>query len=1002
VFHVPFISANLISVAKFCSDNNALIEFRSNSFLVKDLHTMKVLARGRLENGLYRFPVLKNKKLAYVGAHKPFAFHSYNFRPVDNKVVMWHHKLGHVTTEIVTKVLQRCNISCGKNKATVCSSLQLAKSHRLPTHLSFSCASKPLELVHTDIWGPASIKATSSAKYFILFLDDYSQYTWFYPLHTKDQALPTFKQFKLQVENQFDARIKCMQSDNGGEFRCFMTFLHQSGILHRFSCPYNLAQNGRVEKKHRHVVETGLALLAHASLPMPFWQYAFQTTTFLINRMPSQVLNHASPYFTLFHKEPDYRFLKVFGCLCYPFIRPYNNHKLQYRSVQCTFLGYSFNHKGYLCLDSATGRVYTTPHVVFDEHKFPLATTSPSKNDISDMVFPPAIITTSIPSPTCSSNHSAPPSSTLPDISTSSYSTSSSELTPDSSILPELCPATPPSSSSPVPHMTTRLMRGITKKKPIFDLSTVKVSEPSTLKQALTDPNWTQAMDLEIAALHRNQTWDLVQQPSDANVIGCKWVYKLKHKSDGSIERYKARLVAKRYNQTHGLDYFETFSPVVKAATIRIILTIALSFKWELRQLDVHNAFLNGDLQKQVYMLQPPGYMDTTFPDKVCRLNKAIYGLKQAPRAWFQRLSSALLQWSFSSSKTDSSMFIHFGKSSTLIVLIYVDDIILTGSSSTQISSLNAKLNSVFALRDLGKLSYFLGIEVAYHDGSMTLSQSKYVSDLLHRTAMFDTKPAHTPGAVGKNLSKFDGDPLPDVTQYRSVVGALQYLTMTRPDIAFVVNKVCQFMQQPTSAHWFSVKRILRYLKGTLHDGLVLSHSSHLTLEGFSDADWGGQPDDRRSTSGYLVYLGGNLVSWSSSKQKVVSRSSAESEYRGLAFATAEMIWMQALLQELCVSIPAIPLLWYDNISAYHMAKNPVFHARTKHIEIDLHFIRDQVTRGKLQLQFIPTVEQPADLLTKNLTSSKFLSLKTQLCIIPRPFHLRGDDKPDIKGFSIT
>ena len=795
VFHVPFISANLISVAKFCSDNNALIEFRSNSFLVKDLHTMKVLARGRLENGLYRFPVLKNKKLAYVGAHKPFAFHSYNFRPVDNKVVMWHHKLGHVTTEIVTKVLQRCNISCGKNKATVCSSLQLAKSHRLPTHLSFSCASKPLELVHTDIWGPASIKTTSSAKYFILFLDDYSQYTWFYPLHTKDQTLPTFKQFKLQVENQFDARIKCMQSDNGGEFRCFMTFLHQSGILHRFSCPYNSAQNGRVEKKHRHVVETGLALLAHASLPMPFWQYAFQTTTFLINRMPSQVLNHASPYFTLFHKEPDYRFLKVFGCLCYPFIHPYNNHKLQYRSVQCTFLGYSFNHKGYLCLDSATGRVYTTPHVVFDEHKFPLATTSPSTNDISDMVFPPAIITTSIPSPTCSSNHSAPPSSTLPDISTSSYSTSSSELTPDSSILPELCPATPPSSSSPVPHMTTRLMRGITKKKPIFDLSTVKVSEPSTLKQALTDPNWTQAMDLEIAALHRNQTWDLVQQPSDANVIGCKWVYKLKHKSDGSIERYKARLVAKRYNQTHGLDYFETFSPVVKAATIRIILTIALSFKWELRQLDVHNAFLNGDLQKQVYMLQPPGYMDTTFPDKVCRLNKAIYGLKQAPRAWFQRLSSALLQWSFSSSKTDSSMFIHFGKSSTLIVLIYVDDIILTGSSSTQISSLNAKLNSVFALRDLGKLSYFLGIEVAYHDGSMTLSQSKYVSDLLHRTAMFDTKPAHTPGAVGKNLSKFDGDPLPDVTQYRSVVGALQYLTMTRPDIAFAVNKVCQFMQ---------------------------------------------------------------------------------------------------------------------------------------------------------------------------------------------------------------
>jgi len=459
---------------------------------------MKVLARGRLENGLYRFPVLKNKKLAYVGFHKSSAVHSYNFRPVDNKVVLWHHRLGHVTTEIVTKVLQRCNISCGKNKDTVCSSCQLAKSHRLPTHLSASCASKPLELVHTNIWGPASVKATSGAKYFILFLNDYSRYTWFYPLHTKDQALSTFKQFKLQVENQFDIRIKCIQSDNGGEFRCFMSFLQQCGILHRFSCPYNSAQNGRVERKHRHVVETGLALLAHASLPMPFWQYAFQTATFLINRMPNQVLNHASPYFTLFHREPDYVFLRVFGCLCYPFIRPYNNHKLQYRSVQCTFLGYSSNHKGYLCLDSATGRVYITPHVVFDEHKFPLAKSSPSTNDISDEVFPPVIINASISSPSCSADPPAPPSSTLPNINTSSHSTSSPELTPDSSILPELFHTTPPSSSSPSPRMTTRLMHGITKKKPIFDLSAVKISEPSTLKQALNDPNWTQAMDLEM------------------------------------------------------------------------------------------------------------------------------------------------------------------------------------------------------------------------------------------------------------------------------------------------------------------------------------------------------------------------------------------------------------------------------------------------------------------------------------------------------------------------
>jgi hypothetical protein len=220
---------------------------------------------------------------------------------------------------------------------------------------------------------------------------------------------------------------------------------------------------------------------------------------------------------------------------------------------------------------------------------------------------------------------------------------------------------------------------------------------------------------------------------------------------------------------------------------------------------------------------------------------------------------------------------------------------------------------------------------------------------------MFDTKPVTTLGVVGQNLSRFDGDPMKEVTQYRSIVRALQYLTITRPDITFAVNKTCQFMQQPTPAHWLFVKRIFRYLRGTLHDRLLLSPSSHLTEEGFTDADWGAQPDDRQSASRYLVYLGDNLVFWSSTKQKVVSRSSAESEYRGLVLAATEIVWMQALLQELCVSTPAIPLLWYDNISAYHMVKNSVFHARMKHIEIDLHFIRDQVLKGKLQLQFVPT-----------------------------------------------
>ncbi|RVW89378.1 Retrovirus-related Pol polyprotein from transposon RE1 [Vitis vinifera] len=842
VFHVPFISANLISVAKFCSDNNALIEFHSNGFFVKDLHTKRVLAQGKLENGLYKFPVISNKKTAYVGITNDSTFQCSN---IENKRELWHHRLGHAATDIVTRIMHNCNVSYGKYKATVCSSCQLAKSHRLPTHLSSFHASKPLELVYTDIWD-----------------------------------LPL-------------SRLLLVPSIL---FCLWMTILDLSCLFFK-----NLV------------------------------------------------------YYIVFHVLTTH-----------PKMGELNESIGMLLRLVCIT-------KGIFALDNLTGRVYVSPHVVFDETQFPFAqniSSSPSK-DASDESIIPAIIVSSNPSTLSfhGSNHSmASPNLT----STLTHPTSPTDTpTTRSSREPVLeAEVTLPAQQQvvvPPPRVTTRSMSGITKRKPIFNLAASKISEPTTLKQAIKDPNWAEAMQTEIAALHKNQTWDLVDPPKDVNIIGCKWVYKLKYKSDGSVDRYKARLVARGFNQTFGLDYFETFSPVVKAATIRIVLTITLSYRWELRQLDVQNAFLNGDLVEQVYMAQPPGFLHPNHPNK-----------------------------GFNSSRTDSSMFVHFGRHSTLIVLVYVDDIIVTGSSPILIQQLIHKLHSLFALRDLGQLSYFLGIEVTYDGGSLHLSQRKYITDLLQRTSMLDSKAAATPGTVGLFLSQFDGDLMDDVTMYRSVVGALQYATLTRPDIAFSVNKACQFMHRPTSTHWSSIKRILRYLKGTITHGLLLQPSAHFTIQAYTDADWGAQPDDRRSSSGYLVYLGNNLVSWTASKQKVVSRSSAESEYRGLAIATAEIIWTQALLRELCISITSIPTLYYDNISAYYMAKNPVFHARTKHIEIDLHFIRDQVLHNKLQLQYIPSTDQPADILTKHLTSSRFLSLRSHLCLVPRPFSLRGDDKPDV------
>jgi histone deacetylase 1/2 len=302
-------------------------------------------------------------------------------------------------------------------------------------------------------------------------------------------------------------------------------------------------------------------------------------------------------------------------------------------------------------------------------------------------------------------------------------------------------------------------------------------------------------MDTEYQALAKNQTWHLVPRPKGKNIVGCKWVYKIKRKADGSVDRYKARLVAKGFKQKYGIDYEETFSPVVKAATIRLILSIAVSRGWSLRQLDVQNAFLHGLLDEEVYMLQPPVYIDKRHPTYVCKLDKALYGLKQAPRAWHARLCQKLEALGFVASKSDTSLFYYHQRRISMFVLVYVDDIIVASSSQQATDALLADLQAEFALKDLGDLHYFLGIEVKKVPDGLHLSQERYAADVLSRSGMDKSKSVDTPLSPLEKLSLLDGDPLceADATKYRSVVGALQYLTLTRPDICFAVNKVCIF-----------------------------------------------------------------------------------------------------------------------------------------------------------------------------------------------------------------
>ncbi|KAK1610470.1 hypothetical protein QYE76_034143 [Lolium multiflorum] len=418
-------------------------------------------------------------------------------------------------------------------------------------------------------------------------------------------------------------------------------------------------------------------------------------------------------------------------------------------------------------------------------------------------------------------------------------------------------------------------------------------AEPRHFQAALGIPHWRAAMEQEFDALQKNGAWRLVPPVSGVNVIDSKWVFKVKKHADGSIERYKARLVAKGFKQRYGLDYEDTFSPVVKPTTIRLLLSLAVTRGWSLRQLDVQNAFLHGLLEEEVYMRQPPGFVDPSRPQHLCRLVKALYGLKQAPRAWHARLGSVLRAHGFVASTTDTSLFLLRRPEVTMYLLVYVDDIILISSSDAAADRLASNLSGDFAVKDLGALHYFLGLEVARSSAGLTLTQQKYSMDLLRRAGMLQCKHAITPMSASDRLSAFDGDPLSpdDATEYRSLVGGLQYLTITRPDISFAVNRVCQYLHAPRTSHWSAVKRILRYIRLTASYGLLLQPVQSCCLSAFSDADWAGNPDDRRSTGGYAVFFGPNLIAWNARKQATVSRSSTEAEYKAVANATAEIIW---------------------------------------------------------------------------------------------------------------
>jgi len=484
-------------------------------------------------------------------------------------------------------------------------------------------------------------------------------------------------------------------------------------------------------------------------------------------------------------------------------------------------------------------------------------------------------------------------------------------------------------------------------------------------------------MDKEMSSLMENSTWSVKPVPGARSVIGSRWVYTIKRGPDGEIARFKARLVAKGFSQVPGRDFDEVFAPVATHASIHAVMAMVAQEDLVMHQLDIKTAFLNGVLDKPVYMAQPEGYV-TGSPGDACYLHKCVYGLKQAPRVWYKLLKSTLAAYGFAPSAADPCIFVRTVSGRwQCILLVYVDDLLAVTRTDAEQEEVKAQLKDKFQLRDMGPSSHFVGMKVQRDRTTRTLTLSlgamtrRLITEYGIDTARHKAVPADPHAHLRKRQP--EDEPLPKDCPYSALVGSLLYLSlMTRPDIAYAVGVLARFGAEPTWAHWNAAKTVLRYLASTPDAALTFSPSGPRSLIGYSDADYAGDLDRRRSTTGFVFLLHGGAISWKSTLQKVVAQSTAEAEYMAAATAVKEAVWLRLLLADLGIPVRGAVPMFTDNQACLSFLSDHTTSPRAKHIDIRYHAARDKVEEGVVRFNYVATAEMVADFLTKALHPPQF------------------------------
>jgi len=940
--------------------------------------------------------------------------------PLD--LTLWHRRLGHLNHDSIKKMLKHnlvtgLTLNSSAKPDPICEPCLAGKMHANPFLSSNNRATELLELIHSDLHYVGT-SSHSGYNYWVTFIDDHGRFKAAVPLKRKSDAFDAFKKYKAWAENQTGKKIKRFRCDKGGEYMSneFIDFLDFCGIEKQYTVRNRPQQNGVAERANRTLAERITAMLDESGLSKRYWVECLAALIHVLNRCPTSSLPEDITPFEIWYKQkPDIDHLRVWGCVAYVHVQKDKRSSLGSHMEKCIFIGYPEGFKGWKFYNPQTKKVIISERADFDERY----TYDGAPLQTKDHYIPEPSYKELIPVPIVDDEQPSvvePPAQQNPIVNQPEPELIEQvpDPVPQQVIADEEEPdnrplavrrarrnVQPPGEWWKIREPTPAISESDSDEEDGDGEQHVNVVgvgelEPQTYNQAVKGRDavkWNEAMVEEYNAHLANDTWTIVKLPPDKMVVPSKWVYRIKHNADGSIERFKARLVAKGFTQRPGIDYFETFASTMRHATIRIILALAAIEDLHLRSVDVSHAFINSEIDTEVYMAQPCGFVQHG-PEYVCKLNKSIYGLKQSPRLWSEKLGSAMNELGFTKAYSDPSLYIYDRDNIKIIVPVFVDDITLASKSNEALDKFVVDLGKYFKLRDLGPTSLLLGVEISRNRAKrmIYLSQRQYIINKLDEFKMTDCNPVGTPMLPGLKLSTEQSPQTLEEKEemkeipYINAVGSLLYLAiLTRPDIAFAASTLARFNSNPGMAHWKAVKHLFRYLKSTVD--LKLAYGPDPTIGDdrfitYCDSDHGGNKDNGKSTSGYLVKLGSGVVCWSSKLQPIVTLSTTEAEYVAGVAAGKEICWVQNLLGELGYTALTPSKLYIDNQSALSVAKNPEHHGRMKHLDLSFYWLRDKVQTNTLQPLHLPTEDMPADLLTKALPKPQVLKLRSMMGLV--------------------